>query len=179
VTVRILPNLPDVKYLACANSSLLSCVRKQRSRKPRTRSWESNALTTRHPLSANVGTNFAVSGGRSVDIVRSRTKATEFSFFFVFGNKAMVVPKADKLYLHCYFFLCRSRFVSAINRHQNVCEMTWKWLQIGVHIHILVTVLRAADVIKWTTRKGVNKSFRWSMRNHVNAVCPWLCFIKQ
>jgi hypothetical protein len=35
----------------------------------------SAALTTRHPLSANVGTNFA---GRSVGVLRSRTKATEF-----------------------------------------------------------------------------------------------------
>jgi hypothetical protein len=37
------------------------------------------ALTTRHPLSAKVGTTPA-SSGRSVSIVRSRTKATEFSF---------------------------------------------------------------------------------------------------
>jgi hypothetical protein len=36
-------------------------------------------LTTWHPLSAKVGTNFAESGGRSVDIVRSRTQATESS----------------------------------------------------------------------------------------------------
>jgi hypothetical protein len=33
-------------------------------------------LTTRHPLSAKVGTTWPTSGGRSVGIVRSRTKAT-------------------------------------------------------------------------------------------------------
>jgi hypothetical protein len=36
------------------------------------------ALTTQHPLSAKVGTTSPTSGGRSVGIVRSRTKATEF-----------------------------------------------------------------------------------------------------
>jgi hypothetical protein len=41
-----------------------------------------NALTTRHPLSAKVGTTSPTSGGRSVGIVRSWTKATEFSFSF-------------------------------------------------------------------------------------------------
>jgi hypothetical protein len=36
------------------------------------------ALTTQHPLSAKVGTTSPTSGGRSVGIVRSRTKATVF-----------------------------------------------------------------------------------------------------
>jgi hypothetical protein len=38
-------------------------------------------LTTQHPLFAKVGTTSPTSGGRSVGIVRSRTKAREFSFF--------------------------------------------------------------------------------------------------
>jgi hypothetical protein len=38
-------------------------------------------MTTQHPLPANVGINFADSGGRSVGIVRLRNKATEFSLF--------------------------------------------------------------------------------------------------
>jgi hypothetical protein len=37
------------------------------------------ALTAQHPLSAKVGTTSATSGGRSVGIVCSRTKATDFS----------------------------------------------------------------------------------------------------
>jgi hypothetical protein len=38
----------------------------------------------RHPLSAKVGTTSPTSGGRSIGILRSRTKATEFSFFSFF-----------------------------------------------------------------------------------------------
>jgi hypothetical protein len=40
------------------------------------------ALTTQHPLSGKVGTTSPTSGGRSVGIVRSRTKATEFFFSY-------------------------------------------------------------------------------------------------
>jgi hypothetical protein len=40
------------------------------------------ALTTQHPLSAKVGTTSPTSGGRWVGIVRSRTKATEFSLVY-------------------------------------------------------------------------------------------------
>jgi hypothetical protein len=36
-------------------------------------------LTTRHPLSSKVGTNFADKSSRLDGIVRSRTMATEFS----------------------------------------------------------------------------------------------------
>jgi hypothetical protein len=40
-------------------------------------------LTTRHPLSAKVGTTSPTNGGRSIGILRSRTKDTDFLFHMV------------------------------------------------------------------------------------------------
>jgi hypothetical protein len=40
-------------------------------------------LTMRHPLSANVGTHSPANGGRSVGIVRSRTKAMEVFYLYI------------------------------------------------------------------------------------------------
>jgi hypothetical protein len=45
------------------------------------RPWEFGALTTRH-LSAKVGTKLPISGGRSVGIVRWRTKSPVVYLFF-------------------------------------------------------------------------------------------------
>jgi hypothetical protein len=50
----------------------------------RLNTYEIDKLTTWQPLSAKVGTTLPTSGGRSVGIVRSRTKATEFSSVLVY-----------------------------------------------------------------------------------------------
>jgi hypothetical protein len=52
------------------------------------RPWGFVALTTRRPLSAKLALTSLTSGGRSVGIVRLRTKTTEIVFCFVILHKA-------------------------------------------------------------------------------------------
>jgi hypothetical protein len=49
------------------------------------------AMTTQHPLTAKVGTTSPTSGGRSVGIVRSRTKATEVFLLLLFAFQNPVI----------------------------------------------------------------------------------------
>jgi hypothetical protein len=82
------------------------------------------ALTTQHPMFAKkVGTTSPTSGGRSVGIVRSRTKALEFSLvicvFLIADEKTDWLQAFPKLNLLLTSLWMQFQFVGIIPKYVN------------------------------------------------------------
>jgi hypothetical protein len=85
-------------------------------------------LTTRPPLSAEVGTNF--SGNRSVSIVRLRTQATEF-VLLVTTRDSMYVRNLGELEGRAPEFTpCRHRFATTQLMTLSACILNMWWLDV-------------------------------------------------
>jgi hypothetical protein len=139
----------DFDYFNILQISIMESVRnfevisntEVRSRKPRIRPWGSVALSTRHPLSAKVGTNFA----------DMRTKTTEF-FYLTLKRYAVM---CNYRHVHCQSYrMVGCSWTRASNKSVR------RWLAFPCHFLVHMSV-KCVEICKISCRIQYLLNINW------------------